>query len=89
MRKKVDLNEYSFFLKAKGETAVTVTIFRKDEKVVSKEFNSLDKVLKYKLNELESYATDKEQAEERIKESEKRLKWLEEIKVQVESILEI
>ena len=54
-----------------------------------KEFNSLDKVLKYKLNELESYATDKEQAEERIKESEKRLKWLEEIKVQVESILEI
>ena len=36
MRKKVDSNEYSFFLKAKGETAVTVTIFRKDEKVVSK-----------------------------------------------------
>ena len=42
MRKKVDLNEYSFFLKAKGETAVTITIFRKDEKVVSKEFNSSD-----------------------------------------------
>ena len=36
MRKKVDLNEYSFFLKAKGETAVTVTIFRKDQEVVSK-----------------------------------------------------
>ena len=42
MRKKVDLNEYSFFLKAKGETAVTVTIFRKDQEVVSKEFNSSD-----------------------------------------------
>ena len=42
MRKKVDSNEYSFFLKAKGEIAVTVTIFRKDQEVVSKEFNSLD-----------------------------------------------
>ena len=54
-----------------------------------KEFSILDKVLKDKLNELESYATDKEKVEERIKESEKRLKWLEDIKVQVESILEI
>lgn len=42
MRTKVDSNEYSFFLKAKGETAVTVTVFRKDQEVVSKEFNSSD-----------------------------------------------
>ena len=42
MREKVDSNEYSFFLKAKGETAVTITIFRKDQEVVSKEFNSLN-----------------------------------------------
>ena len=42
MREKVDSNEYSFFLKAKGETAVTITIFRKDQEVVSKKFNSLD-----------------------------------------------
>ena len=54
-----------------------------------KEFSNLDKILKDKLNELESYASDKEKVEERIKESEKRLKWLEDIKVQVESILEI
>ena len=54
-----------------------------------KEFSNLDKILKDKLNELESYASDKEKVEERIKESERRLKWLEDIKVQVESILEI
>ena len=53
------------------------------------EFKHLDDVLKSKLNELESYATDKEKAEERIRESERRLKWLEEIKAKVELILEI
>ena len=42
MRKKVDSNEYSFFLKAKGNISVIVTVFRKDQEVVSKEFNSLD-----------------------------------------------
>lgn len=42
MRKKVDSNEYSFILKATGETSVIVTVFRKDQEVVSKEFNSLD-----------------------------------------------
>lgn len=42
MRKKVDPNEYSFFLKAKGNISVIVTVFRKDQEVVSKEFNSLD-----------------------------------------------
>ena len=42
MREKVNSNEYSFILKATGETAVTVTVFRKDQEVVSKEFNSLD-----------------------------------------------
>ena len=34
MREKVNSNEYSFLLKA--------TVFRKDQEVVSKEFNSLD-----------------------------------------------
>ena len=42
MREKVNLNEYSFILKATGETSVIVTVFRKDQEVVSKEFNSLD-----------------------------------------------
>jgi hypothetical protein len=53
------------------------------------EFKHLDDVLKAKLGELESYATDKEKADERIRESERRLKWLEEIRSKVESILEI
>lgn len=55
----------------------------------NKEFERLDGILKQKLAELESYATDKTQAEERIKETEKRLAWLEVIKQRVASILEI
>ncbi|MDR0869027.1 MAG: dynamin family protein [Planctomycetota bacterium] len=52
-------------------------------------FKLLDEVLKAKLAELESFATDEKKAEERVKASESKLKWLEEIKKQVESILEI
>lgn len=55
----------------------------------NKEFSRLDSVLKQKLSELESYATDKTKAEERIKETERRLAWLEVIKDRVASILEI
>lgn len=55
----------------------------------NKEFERLDDMLKQKLSELESYVTDKSQAEKRIKETEKRLKWLEGIQKQVASILEI
>ncbi len=54
-----------------------------------KEFEKLDLLLKNKLNELKSYATNKQKAEERIRESERRLQWLEEIRSEVESILEI
>lgn len=55
----------------------------------NKEFERLDDILKQKLLELENYAIDKTKAEERIKETEERLKWLEEIKDRVTSILEI
>ena len=55
----------------------------------NKEFGRLDGVLKEKLTELESYATDKAQAEQRIKETEKRLTWLDVIKNRVASILEV
>lgn len=55
----------------------------------SKEFMRLDDVLKAKLAELESYAKERNKAKERIKETEKRLQWLETIKKQVASILEI
>ena len=53
------------------------------------EFKRLDDILKAKLNELESYVTDREKAEERIKKSEEKLAWLAQIKAKVESILEI
>ena len=53
------------------------------------EFKRLDEILRSKLAELESYASDKEKAEERIRESEKKLEWLNNIKSEVESILEI
>ena len=53
------------------------------------EFKRLDDILKSKLAELESYATDQKKAEERIKESERKLAWLEKIRAKVESILEI
>lgn len=53
------------------------------------EFVRLDKVLKDKLAELETYAKDKENAEERIKKTEQRLAWLEQIKRSVAAILDI
>lgn len=53
------------------------------------EFKRLDDVLKAKLADLESYATEQEKAEARVRESEAKLQWLETIKKEVESILEI
>lgn len=55
----------------------------------NKEFTRLDDILKAKLSELEACATDKEKADERVRESERKLQWLEQIKAKVESILEI
>lgn len=53
------------------------------------EFKRLDKVLEIKLAELESFATDKDKADERVREAECKLQWLEKIKAKVESILDI
>lgn len=74
-----------------GEFAQKYAIKQSNRIVASfnKEFERLDGVLKQKLSELESYATDKTQAEKRIRETEKRLAWLEVIKNRVTSILEI
>jgi Dynamin family. len=74
-----------------GENARTYTVKQSNHiaKLFEKEFKRLDDVLKEKLFELENYATDKEKAEERVKESEYKIKWLEEIKSEVKSILEI
>lgn len=58
-------------------------------RLFKQEFLRLDEVLKRKLAELESYATEQEKAEERVHKSEQKLQWLESIKAEVESILEI
>lgn len=74
-----------------GEFAQKCAIKQSNRIVASfnKEFERLDEVLKQKLSELESYATDKTQAEKRIRETKERLKWLDVIKNRVTSILEI
>lgn len=53
------------------------------------EFQRLDENLKQKLSELESYAGDQKLAEERVQETEKRLQWLDAIRQELDSILEI
>lgn len=53
------------------------------------EFKRLDDILKQKLTVLQEYALDQTEAEERIKEAEERLAWLNQIKDRVASILEI
>lgn len=55
----------------------------------SKKFNELDAVLEQKLQELEDCANDKKDVERRIRESQARLKWLEEIQIKTKSILDI
>ncbi|MDR1320699.1 MAG: dynamin family protein [Gracilibacteraceae bacterium] len=55
----------------------------------NEEFEQLDTILKGKLDELNNCATDKKNAEIRVKESERRLEWLEQIQLKMESILEI
>lgn len=69
----------------KYATKQSVNILR----AFKKEFEKLDNILKEKLNQLKSYATDRTRAEARIQESEERLEWLESIKAEVESILDI
>ena len=49
----------------------------------------MDEILKNKLEDLQKYATDKNNAEEKIRNSEKKLEWLNEIKADIDSILEI
>ena len=84
----VQLEEY---LRNNGDNAKKYAL-KQSERIFERfnaEFIRLDDILKAKLAELESYATDKRKAEERIAESESKLKWLEQIKAKVEAILEI
>ena len=55
----------------------------------SKKFSELDDVLQKKLRELEDCANDKTNVERRIRESQEKLQWLEEIQQKTKSILDI
>lgn len=55
----------------------------------SKKFVELDTVLKKKLQELEDCANDNMNVERRIRESQAKLKWLEEIQIKTKAILDI
>lgn len=62
---------------------------RKIKQEFSKKFTELDAVLNKKLQELEDYANDNKDVERRIRESQAKLKWLEEIQAKTEAILDI
>lgn len=55
----------------------------------NQKFAVLDGILKSKLLELESYASDQKEAEARIVQSKRKLEWLSNIQSRVKSILEI
>ena len=55
----------------------------------SEEFARLDDILQEKLAEMQSYVTEQDKAEERIRETQARLDWLENIQTEVKSILDI
>lgn len=59
----------------------------KDE--FNKKFDELNDVLKLKLQELKNYTKDREDIKEKIKESQRKLKWLEDIQVKTKAILDI
>lgn len=62
---------------------------RKIQQEFQKKFTELDAVLKKKLHELEECANDKQDVERRIRESQAKLKWLEDIQVKTKAILDI
>ena len=62
---------------------------KKIKKDFSNKFAELDAVLKQKLQELEDCANDNKDVERRIRESQAKLKWLEDIQVKTKSILDI
>lgn len=70
-----------------------VTYAKKQAKKIksefSRKFSELDAVLKCKLQELEDCARERKDVERRIRESQAKLKWLEEIQTKTKAILYI
>lgn len=61
----------------------------KVKRAFSAKFTELDNVLKMKLKDLEDCAKDNQNVEKRIRESQDKLKWLENIQAKTKSILDI
>lgn len=57
--------------------------------IFNAKFDELDRILNDKLNEMKKYASDNENVERIIKETQERLQWLEEIQARIKSILDI
>lgn len=62
---------------------------RKIKQEFNKKFDELDEVLKKKMQELKDCANDRKDVECRIRESQAKLKWLEEIQFKTKAILDI
>lgn len=67
--------------------AQTQTVTVKNE--FKKKFDELNKVLSKKLDELKAYTEDRKDMENKIKESQRKLAWLEEIQAKTKAILDI
>lgn len=78
------LSDYGYYARNYAEKQS-----KKITKCLNEEFPALDDILKTKVSELASYAKDKEKVDERVRDLEGKLKWLNEIKNKVEAILEI
>ena len=55
----------------------------------AKKFEELDRVLKYKLDELQSYINDRDKVEKQLEDMRNKLTWLEDIQKRVDAILDI
>jgi GTPase Era involved in 16S rRNA processing len=77
----------------KGDVKKALEYAREQSESIKKQFDAkfkeLDDIYKGKLADLEKYANKKDEAEKRIRDSQPKLEWLEQIKAEIESILEI
>ena len=81
--------EYGFEVNIKAAQNYAVQQAEVVKDAFKKKFKELDEALQKKLNELSAYSKDQSDTEQAIRESEDRLRWLEEIRKRVDAILEI
>lgn len=70
------------------DTDVENNVQKIKEKFYEK-FDELDRILKHKLNELNKFANDRENIEEKIKDLKEKQNWLDDIKKDINSIIEL